>query len=52
MAAQGIVLGIPPAILNLVQNGLLERAFHDALVPLFLYRQEALFARVTTAVPS
>jgi hypothetical protein len=43
MAAQGIVLGIPPAILNLVQNGLLERAFHDALVPLFLYRQEALF---------
>jgi hypothetical protein len=50
MAAQGIVLGIPPAILNLVQNGLLERAFHDALVPLFLYRQEALFEEWKTHV--
>ncbi len=43
MAAQGIVLGIPPAILNLVQLGLLERAFHDPLFPALIYRQEALF---------
>lgn len=36
-------LGIPPAILNLVQTGLLERAFHDALFPALLYRAEAQF---------
>jgi hypothetical protein len=41
--ASGIVLGIPPSILQLVQTGLLERAFHDALFPALLYRQEALF---------
>ena len=41
--AAGVVLGIPPAILQLVQTNLLERAFHDALVPALLYRQEALF---------
>ena len=43
MAAQGIVLGIPSSILQLVQTGLLERAFHDALFPALLYRMEALF---------
>ena len=43
MAAGGIVLGIPASILNLVQLGLIERAFHDTLVPNLLYRQEALF---------
>jgi hypothetical protein len=43
MAAQGMVVGIPAAILNLIQLGLIERAFHDALVPALLYRQEALF---------
>ncbi len=36
-----LVLGIPPAILNLVQLGLLERAFHDPLFPALLFRAEA-----------
>lgn len=35
------VVGIPATALNLVQNGLLERAFHDALVPAFQFRAEA-----------
>ncbi len=39
----GLVLGVPPAIIELVQQGLLERAFHDGLVPAFLYRAEAAF---------
>ena len=38
-----LVLGIPPAILNLVQQGLLERAFHDGLFPALLYRGEAQY---------
>jgi hypothetical protein len=38
-----LVLGIPPAILNLVQSGLLERAFHDGLFPSLLYRGEAQY---------
>lgn len=38
-----LVLGIPPAILNLVQLGLLERAFHDGLFPALLYRGEAQY---------
>ncbi len=38
-----LVVGIPPALLNLVQNGLLERAFHDALFPAMLFRAEAMF---------
>jgi hypothetical protein len=37
----GIILGIPPAILDLVQQGLLERAFHDGLYPNLAYRAEA-----------
>lgn len=36
-----IVLGIPVSILNLVQQGLLERAFHDGLFPKCMYRAEA-----------
>jgi len=35
-----LVLGVPPAVLELQQQGLLERAFHDALFPKLLYRQE------------
>jgi len=36
-----LVLGVPPAVLELVQEGLLERAFHDGLFPALLYRAEA-----------
>lgn len=38
-----LVLGIPPSILQLVQTGLLERAFHDSLFPSLLFRAEAQF---------
>jgi hypothetical protein len=38
----GVVLGIPQSILQLVQTGLLERSFHDALYPALLYRSEAM----------
>jgi hypothetical protein len=41
METNGIVLGVPPTILNLVQTGLLERAFHDGLFPAMLFRGEA-----------
>lgn len=37
-----LVLGIPPAILDLVQQGLLERAFHDGLYPALQFRAEAM----------
>lgn len=37
-----LVLGIPPSVLQLVQQGLIERAFHDALYPALQFRQEAL----------
>lgn len=37
----GLVMGVPAAVLELVQEGLLERAFHDGLVPALLYRSEA-----------
>jgi hypothetical protein len=40
--AGGIVLGVPPAVLNLQQQGLLERAFHDGLYPNLAYRAEAM----------
>lgn len=40
-----LVLGIPAAILNLVQLGLLERAFHDGLFPALLYRGEAQYEK-------
>jgi len=38
----GLVLGVPPAVLQLVQQGLLERAFHDGLFPALMYRSEAV----------
>lgn len=41
MAVSNLVLGIPPQVLQLVQQGLLERAFHDGLFPALLYRSEA-----------
>ena len=37
-----LVLGVPPAVLKLVQEGLLERAFHDGLFPALMYRNEAV----------
>lgn len=37
-----LVLGIPPAVTKMVQEGLLERAFHDGLFPALQYRAEAL----------
>lgn len=40
--AGGIVLGVPAAILALLQQGLLERAFHDGLFPNLAYRAEAM----------
>lgn len=36
-----LVLGIPPQVDDLVQKGLLERAFHDSLFPELLFRQDA-----------
>lgn len=36
-----LFLGIPPAILDLNQRGLIERAFHDSLYPNLAYRAEA-----------
>lgn len=37
-----LILGIPPSVVKLVQEGLLERAFHDGLFPSLQYRAEAL----------
>jgi hypothetical protein len=37
-----LVVGIPAALLDLVQQGLLERAFHDGLFPALQYRAEAI----------
>lgn len=37
-----IVVGIPPVILNMIQDGVLERAFHDGLFPKLQFRAEAL----------
>jgi hypothetical protein len=37
------VLQVPPPIANLVQEGLLERAFHDGLYPALQFRSEALY---------
>lgn len=37
-----LVLGIPPVVLKMVQEGALERAFHDGLFPALQYRAEAL----------
>jgi hypothetical protein len=38
----GLLVGIPPAIASLQQQGLLERAFHDGLYPNLAYRAEAM----------
>jgi hypothetical protein len=38
----GIIVGVPPALLELNQKGLLERAFHDGLYPNLAYRAEAM----------
>lgn len=37
-----LILGIPPSVVKLVQEGMLERAFHDGLFPALQYRAEAL----------
>jgi hypothetical protein len=37
-----LVVGIPPVILNLIQEGILERTFHDGLYPKLQFRAEAL----------
>jgi hypothetical protein len=46
----GVVLGIPPVVLQLVQSNLLERALHDGLLPQMLYRQDALWEEWVAAV--
>jgi hypothetical protein len=38
-----LIVGIPPQVVNLVQSGLIERAFYDGLFPALLYRQEAQY---------
>lgn len=40
--AGGIILGVPPVVVDLNQKGLLERAFHDGLFPNLAFRAEAL----------
>jgi hypothetical protein len=37
-----VVLGVPAAVLELQQKGLLERAFHDGLFPNLAFRAEAM----------
>ena len=37
-----LVLAVPPTIVNLVQQGLLERSFHDGLFPNLSFRAEAI----------
>ncbi len=41
MAVNNIIVGVPPVVVELVQSGLLERAFHDGLFPALMYRSEA-----------
>lgn len=38
-----VVLGIPSSVQSIIQDGLIERAFHDALFPAMMYRAEAQF---------
>jgi len=38
-----LYLGIPPIIGNLIQQDVIERAFHDALVPELKFRSEAVW---------
>lgn len=42
MATSNLVLGIPAAVLELQQKGLIERAFHDGLFPNLAFRAEAM----------
>lgn len=37
-----LIVGMPPAVMDLIQQGALEREFHDSLFPALMYRQEAL----------
>jgi hypothetical protein len=37
-----IILAVPPALIELNQKGLLERAYHDGLYPNLAYRAEAM----------
>lgn len=39
--SSSLVVGVPATVLNLIQEGLLERAFHDGLYPALMYRAEA-----------
>src|SRR6188508_1243166 len=41
MAVNNIIVGVPAPVVELVQSGLLERAFHDGLFPALMYRSEA-----------
>lgn len=45
MIQGSIVPGLPEGVLSLVQEGLLERAFHDGLYPALQYRAEAMFQK-------
>lgn len=38
----GIAVNVPPTLLSLQQQGLLERAFHDGLYPALVFRAEAM----------
>lgn len=40
MAGPSLVLGVPEQVLSLIQEGLLEREFHDGLFPNLAYRAE------------
>lgn len=42
MTISTVNLGIPPDIISAIQQGTLERVFHDALYPSLLYRAEAM----------
>jgi hypothetical protein len=42
MTVSSLFLGLPPSLLSLVQEGLIERAFHDGLFPALQYRSEAM----------
>jgi hypothetical protein len=41
--ASGVSLGLPESVVSLIQTNLIERAFHDALYPALLFRQEAVW---------
>lgn len=40
MSTPSLVLGVPAAVLDLIQQGLIEREFHDGLFPNLAYRAE------------